>query len=201
MATVTLEQVTKVYPNGFHAVHDLDLDIDDGEFLVLVGPSGCGKSTALRMVAGLETITGGELTHRRPGRQRPAAQGPRHRHGVPELRAVPAHDRGAEHRLRPEAAQGVPKDEIERAGATRRPSCSSSSDVARPQARPAVRRPAPAGGHGPGHRARPGGVPHGRAAVEPRRQAARADAGRDRPPPARPRRRPRSTSPTTRSRR
>ncbi len=44
-----------MYENGFHAVHDLDLDIKDGEFLVLVGPSGCGKSTALRMVAGLET--------------------------------------------------------------------------------------------------------------------------------------------------
>ena len=50
-----------MYPNGVAAVQDLDLDIADGEFLVLVGPSGCGKSTALRMVAGLETITGGEL--------------------------------------------------------------------------------------------------------------------------------------------
>ena len=61
MADVKLENVNKVYENGFHAVHDLDLDITDGEFVVLVGPSGCGKSTALRMVAGLESITDGKL--------------------------------------------------------------------------------------------------------------------------------------------
>ncbi|MEM9468211.1 MAG: sn-glycerol-3-phosphate ABC transporter ATP-binding protein UgpC [Actinomycetota bacterium] len=61
MATVTLDNINKVYENGFHAIHDLSIDIDDGEFLVLVGPSGCGKSTALRMIAGLETITGGEM--------------------------------------------------------------------------------------------------------------------------------------------
>ena len=61
MATVTLDKVNKVYENGFHAIHDLDLDIADKEFLVLVGPSGCGKSTALRMIAGLESISGGEM--------------------------------------------------------------------------------------------------------------------------------------------
>jgi multiple sugar transport system ATP-binding protein len=61
MASVTLDQVTKVYPNGHVGVDSLDLEIDDGEFLVLVGPSGCGKSTALRMVAGLEDITSGVL--------------------------------------------------------------------------------------------------------------------------------------------
>ena len=61
MATVELETVNKVYENGFHAIHDLDLQIADKEFLVLVGPSGCGKSTALRMVAGLETISGGTM--------------------------------------------------------------------------------------------------------------------------------------------
>ncbi len=61
MATVTLDAVNKVYDNGFHAIHDLDLSIDDKEFLVLVGPSGCGKSTALRMIAGLESISGGEM--------------------------------------------------------------------------------------------------------------------------------------------
>ena len=61
MATVALEGVYEVYDNGFHAIHDLDLTIEDGEFLVLVGPSGCGKSTALRMIAGLESITDGEM--------------------------------------------------------------------------------------------------------------------------------------------
>jgi len=61
VATITLDKIDKVYENGFHAVHDLNLSIADGEFLVLVGPSGCGKSTALRMIAGLESITTGEL--------------------------------------------------------------------------------------------------------------------------------------------
>jgi multiple sugar transport system ATP-binding protein len=61
MATVTLDSVNKIYDNGFQAIYDLSLDVADSEFLVLVGPSGCGKSTALRMVAGLETISSGEL--------------------------------------------------------------------------------------------------------------------------------------------
>ena len=61
MAPITLEKVTKVYPNGFKAVDDLNLNVADGEFMVLVGPSGCGKTTALRMVAGLEDITDGTL--------------------------------------------------------------------------------------------------------------------------------------------
>lgn len=61
MATVTLNDVNKIYPNGFQAVHDLSLELVDGEFLVLVGPSGCGKSTALRMIAGLEEISSGDL--------------------------------------------------------------------------------------------------------------------------------------------
>ncbi len=61
MASITLNNIDKTYENGFHAVHDLSLTIADGEFLVLVGPSGCGKSTALRMIAGLESITAGEL--------------------------------------------------------------------------------------------------------------------------------------------
>ena len=61
MAQVSLTNVNKVYPNGYHAIHDLSLEINDGEFLVLVGPSGCGKSTALRMVAGLEEISAGDM--------------------------------------------------------------------------------------------------------------------------------------------
>ena len=61
MASVTLKNVYKVYPGGVTAVSDFNLDIADKEFIVLVGPSGCGKSTTLRMVAGLEEITEGEL--------------------------------------------------------------------------------------------------------------------------------------------
>ncbi|MDX2118040.1 MAG: sn-glycerol-3-phosphate ABC transporter ATP-binding protein UgpC [Planctomycetota bacterium] len=61
MAEVTLNGVRKLYPNGFEAVKGFDLAIRDGEFVVLVGPSGCGKSTTLRMVAGLEDVSGGEI--------------------------------------------------------------------------------------------------------------------------------------------
>ncbi len=61
MADIQLEHLTKRYPDGYEAVKDMNLDIADGEFVILVGPSGCGKSTALRMIAGLEDITDGEL--------------------------------------------------------------------------------------------------------------------------------------------
>lgn len=61
MAGVKLEKLEKTYPNGFKAVHGIDLNIRNGEFMVLVGPSGCAKSTTLRMVAGLEDITGGKI--------------------------------------------------------------------------------------------------------------------------------------------
>jgi multiple sugar transport system ATP-binding protein len=61
MATIVLEQLSKVYPNGYQAVDAVDLTVADGEFMVLVGPSGCGKTTLLRMIAGLEEITDGVL--------------------------------------------------------------------------------------------------------------------------------------------
>jgi multiple sugar transport system ATP-binding protein len=61
MATISIEGLSKVYPNGFEAVHQVSLEVADGEFMVLVGPSGCGKTTVLRMVAGLEDISGGTL--------------------------------------------------------------------------------------------------------------------------------------------
>src|SRR5215211_4288795 len=61
MTEITLNAITKRYGDGFEAVRDMDLEISDGEFMILVGPSGCGKSTALRMIAGLEDITDGEL--------------------------------------------------------------------------------------------------------------------------------------------
>jgi multiple sugar transport system ATP-binding protein len=61
MAEIVLDKITKVFPDGYEAVKDMDLEIGDGEFMILVGPSGCGKSTALRMIAGLEDISEGEL--------------------------------------------------------------------------------------------------------------------------------------------
>src|ERR1039457_3535288 len=61
MTSITLEGVTKIYPNGFEAVQGLDLDIAEGELMVVVGPSGCGKTTVLRMIAGLENITSGTI--------------------------------------------------------------------------------------------------------------------------------------------
>ena len=61
MADIQLKNINKKYPNGFHAVKDFNLDIKDQEFIIFVGPSGCGKSTTLRMIAGLEEISSGEL--------------------------------------------------------------------------------------------------------------------------------------------
>src|SRR5918999_932701 len=79
MAEVALEGVSKIFPDGTVAVRDLSLEIPDGELMVFVGPSGCGKTTALRMVAGLEEITEGEIrigdrvVNRLPPRERDVA--------------------------------------------------------------------------------------------------------------------------------
>ena len=61
MSYLSLQGINKIYPNGFHAVHNFNLEVEQGEFIVLVGPSGCGKSTTLRMIAGLENISKGEF--------------------------------------------------------------------------------------------------------------------------------------------
>ena len=175
MAEIVLDHVVKRYPDGALAVDDFNLEIADGEFIILVGPSGCGKSTTLNMVAGLEDITAGELIIDGTGGQRQGAQGPRHRHGVPVLRALPAHDRRREHGL---PARCWP-------ASTRAPSRSKVDEAAEmlELTQHLDRKPANLSG---GQRQRvamgraivrqPQGVPDGRAAVQPRRQAARADA-------------------------
>ena len=61
MASLSLQHINKTYPNGFQAVKDFNLEIEDKEFIIFVGPSGCGKSTTHRMIAGLEEISGGTL--------------------------------------------------------------------------------------------------------------------------------------------
>ena len=61
MASLSLKHINKTYPNGFEAVKDFNLEIEDKEFIIFVGPSGCGKSTTLRMIAGLEDITSGKI--------------------------------------------------------------------------------------------------------------------------------------------
>ena len=142
------------------------------------GLRAAASRTLLRMLAGLEEITGGEIVIDGRVVNDLESQGPRHRDGVPELRAVSAHDGAREHGL-------------QRCGCARptRPSPTSAWRRARedPQPRPAARplsaravgRPAPARGDGARDRARPQGVPVRRAAVQPRRQAARGDARRD----------------------
>ena len=120
---------------------------------------------------------------RRPRGQRADAEGARHRHGLPELRPLPAHERGREHRLRPAAAQGAE-------GGDRAPGRVGGQD-ARPRAVPrapaegAFRRAAPAGRDGSRDRPRAAGLPDGRAALEPGREAPRADARRHRAPAGR----------------
>ena len=134
---------------AYTAVSGINLDIRDGEFLIMVGPSGCGKTTTLNMISGLETPTSGEIIIGNTRGQRPGARRARARHGVPGSRAVPAHDGVREHRLRPAREEGAAA-EIDRAGdgggrghahhAAARPSCRGSARAARASA---SRSPAP----------------------------------------------------------
>ena len=92
MASLSLKHINKVYPNGFEAVKDFNLEIEDKEFIIFVGPSGCGKSTTLRMIAGLEDISSGEL---RIGDKLVNDVEPKDRDigdGIPELCVIPTYD-------------------------------------------------------------------------------------------------------------
>ena len=198
MAAISLSKLNKHYGSLFHAVKDVDLEIADKEFVALVGPSGCGKSTTLRMIAGLEDITSGDIRIGDKAGQPSAAARPRRRHGVPELRALPAHERLRQSRLRP--AQQEDAGSRDQGGDRSRRRDARTARTAAAQAEAIVRRPAAARRARPLHRAQSAGVSVRRAAVEPRRQAARADAHRDQAPACgrfRPRR---CSSPTTRSR-
>ena len=158
----------------------MNLEIADGEFVILVGPSGCGKSTALRMIAGLEDITdgelriGGEVVNDKAPKDRDIAMVFQNYALYPHMTRAREHGVRAQARARCDRRRSTSKVERGRAR-----SSTSSQHLERKPAQ-AVGRPAPARGHGPRDRARPGGVPDGRAAVEPRRQAARADAHRGR---------------------
>jgi multiple sugar transport system ATP-binding protein len=113
MAGITLEKLTKVYPDGTEAVSDLDLEVQDGEFVVFVGPSGCGKTTALRMIAGLEPITDGvvrigdEVVNDLPPKDRDIAMVFQNYALYPHMNAYD--NMGFALKMR-----GVPKEEIDR---------------------------------------------------------------------------------------
>ena len=102
---VSFDKIQKSF-GPVRVLEELNLQIEPGEFLVLLGASGSGKTTALRILSGLETATRRARADRRPGRHRYPAEIPRHLHGVPVLCALSAQDRGREHRLSAEGAQG-----------------------------------------------------------------------------------------------
>ena len=184
MASIEMKNIVKQYGDGFPAVNDVSLDIADGEFMILVGPSGCGKSTLLRMIVGLEDITSGDMII---GGKRVNDLAPRDRNlsMVFQNYALYPHMTVFENIAFPLRLSKTPDDEVTppRQRGLRRPGAQGAPAA---QAGEPLRRSAPAGGHGPGHRPPGGGVPLRRAAVQPRRQAARPDAHGDLPAAAAP---------------
>ena len=183
MATVKFDQATRIYPgNDSPSVDRLDIDVADGEFLVLVGPSGCGKSTSLRMLAGLEEVNGGKIWI---GDRDVTDLSPKDRDVAMVFQnyALYPHMTVADNMGFALKIAGVDKSEI-RKRVAEAAQILDLSRLPRAQAEGPLRWPAPARRHGPGDRPLPPGVPHGRAAVEPRRQAARADPHPDRLSPA-----------------
>ena len=169
-----LERVSKVFPGGVVAVDDVELEIGDGEFMVLVGPSGCGKSTLLRMIAGLEGVSGGTI---RIGDREVTELAPRSRDiaMVFQNYALYPHMRVWDNLAFALKLRRTPKPAMrEQVGSVA--GVLGPEGAGRPQAGRAVGRPAPARRDRPRDGARAAGVPDGRAALEPRREAARRDA-------------------------
>ncbi len=177
MASVRLQSVSKKFGETV-VVDDVTLAIDDREFLVLVGPSGCGKSTTLRMIAGLETASGGDIFI---GDRRVNDVGPKDRDiaMVFQNYALYPHMNVYENMAFGLRMRGQSRDEIDRR-VKEAAEILGLGPAAETQAEGDVRRTAPARGSRPRDRAASCGVPDGRAALEPRREAARADARRDR---------------------
>ena len=175
MGQVSLRDIRKSY-GAVDVIKGIDLDVSDGEFLVFVGPSGCGKSTVLRMIAGLESVTGGELLidGERANDLRPADRGAAM---VFQSYALYPHMTVAENMGFALKMAGVGKAERSAAGRPRRRD-PAHHRAAGPLPEGALGRPAPARGHRPRHRAQAQGLPVRRAAVQPRRRAAREHAHR-----------------------
>ena len=177
MAEIILEQRRpSATPTGRWRSTSFNLDIADGEFVILVGPSGCGKSTTLNMIAGLEDISEGEL---RIGGKVVNNKSPKDRDiaMVFQSYALYPHMTVRENMGFALELAKTPAERHQREG--RGGGADPGPDPAPgPQARQPVRRPAAAGGDGPGHRPRPVRVPDGRAAVQPGREAAGADQDR-----------------------
>ena len=176
MSSVQIRDVRKSF-GGFEVLHGVSIPIEDGEFVVLVGPSGCGKSTLLRMIAGLENITAGTISigdrvvNNVQPKERDIAMVFQNYALYPHMTV--ADNMGFSLKLR-----GASADEISEGRQARRGNPRPDA-AARPLSAATLGRPAPARRHGPRHRARSAGVPVRRAAVQPRRQAARRDAHRD----------------------
>ena len=180
-SAIVVRDVSKSF-GDVQALNDLELDVPDGAFFVLLGPSGAGKTTTLRVIAGLEKPDTGLDPPHGDRRHEGDAGRTRSGDGVPELRAVPEADRGAEHRVAAAGAQAV-QGRHRRVGQARRGAAAHRA-AARAQAGADVRRRDAARRARARARARPARVPDGRAADEPRPQAARRDAhGADAHPP------------------
>lgn len=164
MAEVIFNKLEKVYSNGFKAVHGIDLKIADGEFMVIVGPSGCAKSTTLRMLAGLETISGGEV---RIGDKIVNNLAPKSRGIAMVFQNYALYPHMT---VRENLAFGLVKQVAE--GANRQTGGRSGENsrtgrTARSPAAPALRRPGAARGGGPGDRQKTGRLPVRRTALQP----------------------------------